>query len=30
VLVIVGIAVTALKLAVTKRIDVITNTPVSQ
>jgi hypothetical protein len=30
VLVIVGIAVTALKVAVTKRIDVITNTPVYQ
>jgi hypothetical protein len=30
VLVIVGIAVTALKVAVTKRIDVITNAPVSQ
>jgi hypothetical protein len=30
VLVIVGIAVTALKLAVTKRTDAITNAPVSQ
>jgi len=30
VLVIVGIAVTALKVAVTKRIDVFTNAPVSQ
>ena len=30
VLVIVGIAVTALKVAVTKRTDVITNAPVSQ